>query len=113
MSFSGLLEHTGSLYYPINTQDASGGTVVNYTLAQARIPCAIFGVDGNEQLRFAQSGIVVTHKIYADYALAKSGWKFVDDTERSYILHSIRKQPGMGGIDTFWKWIGEELLPGA
>lgn len=109
--FSDLLQHRVSLYRQTNTQEvSSGGSVIAYALRQANIPCLIKGIPGGEQLRFAQQGIVVTHDIATSYSGARTGDKVTDDEGASYVLHSIRRQQGVGSIDSWWLWLGEQVL---
>ncbi len=115
MDIGNLCQHTCTVYGPpVNAVDASGGTNQTWpNVRAANVACNIRGMSGSEQLIFAQRNIEVTHVIYLLNGSAQSGDKVIDSLGANYLLNSIQIQQGMGNIDTFYFWIGRELLPGS
>lgn len=52
-----------SLKTSVNSNDSGGGTETTYTVLQADIPCSINLLTSNQQLKFSQQNIAVTHCI--------------------------------------------------
>lgn len=96
------------------TRDTGGGTALTYTSAQAAVPCLINTISANEQLRYAQVQVIVTHTIaflssVLTVTLAQE-WKIVDDdTGDTYRIKGLRKGRQQGGIPAFTYADVEEL----
>jgi len=111
MSFTDLLANDlVTVSRPTITHDGSGGAKhVPYTV-QEDVPARVESLSSDQQLRFSQPEIPVTHRVFIDdVTLVKNGDLLTTSDDLVIRVKGIEQRRGLGGIDNFAVILGEEI----
>lgn len=98
--------HTVTSHTVTSSTDVGGGIALTYAVAQTAIPCSINTLSSQEQERFSQQQLVVTHTVaFLTSALTTAlsrGMKLVTgDNSQSFHVEGLAAGRAYGSIPAF------------
>jgi Phage head-tail joining protein len=114
MSFTDLLNFdTIVISRQTVSQDTSGGALHAPFVDKVEVAGRVESISSNQQLRFAQLEIPVTHRVFLDDVTSvKNGDIITSSDGRTFRVTGIEQRRTLGGIDNFAVILAEEVLVG-
>jgi hypothetical protein len=114
MSLEALLgEDRITVQTPSAGQDGSAGMRrTPFVDLYSGVPARINDVSSSQRLQYAQLQITVTDNVYVQQPGIGNGMMIVTSDGRRLRVNGIQKLRALGGLDTFYKLLCEEVRPG-
>lgn len=114
MSLTSLLANdTASFAHPVTATDALGGQTLTYTNYATDQPVRIEDLSATERETYKAMGLEVTNRVFGQVEDVEHGDRIATSDSRYIEVSTTQKRRGIGGMRTFYVYIGKEQRPGA
>ena len=91
------------------SKDSSGGSMRVRSDRTINVPARVESIGGTQRLQYAQLAIPVTHRIFTRYAGVRNGDIIITSDQRTIRITAINENRGIGGLDTYFEYLGEQV----
>lgn len=112
MSVPNFFNHSADLQSPTYSSDASAGIErwSNPTTVLTAEPVRVEDASAREVSDYGMKNIEITHRVFTTSNSPQNGYRWSYDS-RYYVVKDILRRRGIGGIETFYVNMCQEIAP--